>query len=221
MLGRLLPPPAVSVEAFTDISGEPPLPEEHHLIARAVESRRREFITSRRCARQALARLGFPPAPILAGARREPRWPDGAVGSITHCDGYRAAAVARTTDLAGLGIDAEPHGPLPAGVLDLVTTADERDRLLDLSRDHPETHWDRLLFSAKESVYKAWYPLTARWLGFQDARLVFDPDTHTFTAHILIDGTRTGSGAPLTELAGRYTVARALVVTAVAVDHPA
>ncbi|GIH19646.1 4'-phosphopantetheinyl transferase family protein [Rugosimonospora africana] len=217
MIEALLQPPAVPVEAFTDIPGERPLPAEEPLIARAVESRRREFVTGRRCARQALARLGLPSAPVLAGARHEPRWPLGVVGSITHCEGYRAAAVARTADLAALGIDAEPHGPLPAGVLELVTTADEPDRLADLSRAYPATHWDRLLFSAKESVYKAWYPLTARWLGFEDARLSFDPVTHTFAARILVDGTRVDGGPPLRELAGRYIVSRGLVVTAVSI----
>jgi 4'-phosphopantetheinyl transferase EntD len=221
MIEQLLPPAAVSVEAFADIPGEPPFPGEQHLITKAVEARRREFVTGRRCAREALDRLGFAPAPILAGAGREPRWPPGVVGSITHCAGYRAAAVARTTDLAALGIDAEPHGPLPHGVLESVTTADERDLLLRLYRRHPGPHWDRLLFSAKESVYKAWYPLTARWLGFQDAQLAVDTTSHTFTGRILIDGTRTDGGPPLTELSGRYVLARGLIVTAVTVVPPA
>lgn len=75
--------------------------------------RQREFATARSCARTALARLGVPPVPVLASPRGAPRWPAGVVGSITHCDGYRAAAVAYTRDVVSLGIDAEPDEPLP------------------------------------------------------------------------------------------------------------
>jgi 4'-phosphopantetheinyl transferase EntD len=139
------------------------------------------------------------------------------VGSITHCRGYRAAAVANRTDLAGLGIDAEPHGALPKGVAGQVMLADEQDRLTGLAATHPGVHWDRLLFSAKESVYKAWYPLTGRWLGFEEVRLSFDPAASTFQAEILVDGHRTDGGEPLSDLAGRFLIERDLVLTAVTV----
>ncbi|MEU5727091.1 4'-phosphopantetheinyl transferase superfamily protein [Micromonospora sp. NPDC047738] len=217
MIEALLPPAAVPVEAFSDLPGESPYPGEEDLVARAVETRRREFVTARRCAREALARLGYAPAPIRSGPRREPVWPAGVVGSITHCAGYRAAAVGRITELASLGIDAEPHGRLPDGVGALVTVAGEPDLLGRLADADPGVHWDRLLFSAKESVYKAWYPLTGRWLGFEDAELSVDPAAGTFTARLLVDGRRTDGGPELTELRGRYLVARGLVVTAVAV----
>ena len=65
-------------------------------------------------------RSACPTAPVLAGRAGEPRWPAGVTGSITHCAGYRACAVARTTDLAGLGIDAEPDAGLPAGLIESV-----------------------------------------------------------------------------------------------------
>jgi 4'-phosphopantetheinyl transferase EntD len=217
VIERLLPSGVVAVEAFADDPGEDPFPGEEDLVARAVQGRRREFITARRCAREALGHLGYPPAPIRPGARREPRWPAGVVGSITHCAGYRAAAVAPAALVTGLGIDAEPHGPLPDGVLDTVTTANEPTLLARLAGTHASVHWDRLLFSAKESVYKAWYPLTARWLGFDDARLSIDPAAGTFTARVLVDGARRDGGPPLTELHGRYAVGRGLVVTAVVV----
>ncbi|MEU4477544.1 4'-phosphopantetheinyl transferase superfamily protein [Micromonospora sp. NPDC023966] len=219
MIEALLPPAAVPVEAFSDIPGEAPYPGEEDLLARAVEARRREFVTARRCAREALARLGYAPAPIRPGPRREPLWPAGVVGSITHCAGYRAAAVARDTALAGLGIDAEPHEPLPDGVTKVVTTAGEPESLARLRAAHPAVHWDRLLFSAKESVYKAWYPLTGRWLGFEDAELAVDPAAGSFTARVLVDATRADGGPPLATLHGRWLVADGLVVTAVAVPR--
>ncbi len=169
MIEALLPSTVVSVEAFDDVPGETPFPGEEDLIAAAVEARRREFITARRCARAALRAFGYPDAPIRPGPQREPQWPAGVTGSMTHCAGFRAAAVAHTADVHLLGIDAEPNGPLPEGVAETVTVPSELAMLDRLAGTHPGTHWGRLLFSAKEAVYKAWFPLTQRWLGFQEA----------------------------------------------------
>ncbi|WP_018216005.1 4'-phosphopantetheinyl transferase family protein [Salinispora vitiensis] len=121
-------------------------------MANAVESRRREFITGRRCTRDALAKLGCPPALSRPGPKQEPQWPPGVAGAITHCAGHRAAAVVPATVLASVGIDAEPNGPLPAGVEESVTVPAEREMRASLARAHPGVHWDRLLFRAKESV---------------------------------------------------------------------
>jgi 4'-phosphopantetheinyl transferase superfamily len=85
-----------------------------------------------------------------------------------------------------------------------------------LARAFPLTHWGRLLFSAKEAVYKAWYPLTGRWLGFKHACLTIDP-AGAFAATLLIDGSRTDGKPPLTELQGRFLIAQGLVATAVTV----
>src|SRR5690349_19867240 len=90
--------------------------EEAERVAKAVTKRRREFATVRHCARQALAELGIQPVALLNGERGAPKWPAGVVGSMTHCAGYRAAAVALDTVIHTIGIDAEPHGPLPEGV---------------------------------------------------------------------------------------------------------
>ncbi|WP_163550225.1 4'-phosphopantetheinyl transferase family protein [Candidatus Frankia nodulisporulans] len=177
MLSSLLPAAAIAVEAFEDEPAAVLFPEESALLARAVEKRRREFTTARICAHKALRQLGLPPAPILPGPRGAPGWPAGVVGSITHCAGYRAAAVAWSRDVYTLGIDAEPNEPNPPGVTHEITVADEADRLAALTASHPAVRWDRLLFSAKESVYKAWFPLAQRWLGFEDAHLSLEPGT--------------------------------------------
>ncbi|WP_433791503.1 4'-phosphopantetheinyl transferase family protein [Actinoplanes sp. CA-252034] len=214
MLEHLLPSSVITVEAFGDDPAEPCFPGEEDLIANAVESRRREFVTARRCAREALSRLGFAPAPIRPGPRREPIWPAGVAGSITHCAGYRAAAVARAADVASLGIDAEPHAPLPARVLPVAATPADLDHLAELAVQDPSVHWDRLLFSAKEAVYKAWFPVTRRWLGFEDASLTIDRARGTFAARIHVE-------SPWPALHGRWLVANGLVAAAVTVtDHP-
>ncbi|WP_432076019.1 4'-phosphopantetheinyl transferase family protein [Streptomyces wuyuanensis] len=217
MIGKLLPPPIAVCEVF----GDPPVsemyPEERAVVANAVPERQREFGTVRACARTALGELGFPPGPILPGASRAPQWPPGVVGAMTHCRGYRAAAVAHAADVLTIGLDAEPHLPLPdEGVLGLVTLPGERTALERLGALRPEVCWDRLLFSAKESVYKAWYPLTGRWLDFDQAALTIDPDDATFHARLLVDGPVVG-GRPLTGFDGRWLVESGLLVTAIAV----
>lgn len=216
MIEELLPHGVVAVEAFEDAPDELTFPGEEPLVVNAVETRRREFITARRCARQALAKLGYAPVPIRAGGKREPLWPAELVGSITHTTGFRAAAVAPRSVFASIGIDAEQNDKLPDGVEETITVPGEPAMLAALSRAFPGTYWSRLLFSAKESVYKAWYPLTGRQIGFEDARLTIDP-VGTFAATLLVDGARTDRGPPLVELRGRFVVAHGLVATAVTV----
>ncbi|MGC0417599.1 4'-phosphopantetheinyl transferase family protein [Embleya sp. AB8] len=211
MIARILPAEVFAEESFDDPDGPPLFPAEEALIAKAVDKRRREFTTVRRCARRALARMGLPPTPLLPGLRGAPGWPAGVVGSMTHCAGYRAAAVADARVLLTLGIDAEPAEELPEGVLTTVSSETERKHLLDLAGRRPEIPWDRLLFSAKESVYKAWFPLTLRWLDFAEAELEFDPDGGTFTARLLVED------RPLDGFAGRWQVESGIAMTTIAV----
>ncbi|MDG4794576.1 4'-phosphopantetheinyl transferase superfamily protein [Micromonospora sp. WMMD1082] len=216
MLADLLPPDVVVAERFDDVPETELFPDERAVVARAVERRRREFATVRACAREALGRLGFDPTPILPGLRGAPVWPAGVVGSMTHCDGYRACAVGLRVRVIATGVDAEPHAPLPAGVLAAVALPEERTALAALAATRPDVHWDRLLFSAKESVYKTWYPLTGRPLDFDQAQLRFHPGTGTFDARLLVGGpglARAGLGG----FTGRWSVRDGLVLTAIAV----
>ncbi|MFF1508225.1 4'-phosphopantetheinyl transferase [Streptomyces sp. NPDC058326] len=175
MLESLLPDGVACAEAFDDLEPAPLFPEEEELVAAARQGRRQEFGTARLCARRALTSLGLPAGPLLRGRRREPLWPYGAVGSITHCAGYRAAAVARDRDVLALGIDAEPNGPLPPDVLHVVAFGAERRWLREYADRDPGVRWDRLLFSAKESVYKTWFPLMGSGLGFDDVEVTMEP----------------------------------------------
>jgi 4'-phosphopantetheinyl transferase EntD len=216
VISHILPPGVVVEEMFSDPDGTGLFPEEEAVIAKAVAKRRREFTTVRACARTALAGIGVGPVPIVPGERGAPRWPSGVVGSITHCEGYRACAVARDSDIVTIGLDAEPHDRLPDGVLGAVTSAAERARLAELTAAEPGLCWDRMLFSAKESVYKAWFPLTSRWLGFEDAAVDFDAASRTFTARLLVPGPVV-NGRPLTVFDGGWRVSNGLIVTAIAI----
>lgn len=218
MIEELLPAGVASAELFDDPVDLAPYPAEEPLIARAVDKRRKDFIGARHCARQALAQLGEPPVAIMRGERGAPVWPSGIVGSLTHCAGYRGAALGYSLQVRSVGIDAEPHGPLPDGVLESVSIAPEREWLNTVPAG---LHADRLLFCAKEATYKAWFPLTGRWLGFEDAHITFTLDRVDdgfrggFTSRLLVPG-QTADGPPLSSFDGRWLVRDGLVLTAIA-----
>ncbi len=230
MIEKILLPGVASAEAFDDAPEADMFPAEQAVIAHAIDSRRREFGTVRRCARQALAELGIPAVPLLPGEGRAPRWPDGVVGSMTHCAGYRAAAVARSPATLAVGIDAEPNEPLPEGILQVISLDEERARLAELAtRDvgHADighgdvghgdvVNWDRLLFCCKEAVYKAWYPLARRWLDFESALVSIDP-AGSFTARLLVSGPQVG-GTELEGFSGRWLAAGGLLLATIALQ---
>jgi 4'-phosphopantetheinyl transferase EntD len=214
LLSSVLPDSVVAVACGSDDDAGPLHPSEEPAVERAVASRRAEFTTARTCAREALAALGAPAEAVPVGEKRAPVWPDGVVGSITHTRGFRGAAVAWRSVVRSVGIDAEVHDALPRGVLDAVSSPDERSALSALSASRPDVAWDRLLFSAKESVYKTWFPLTGRWLGFEDAELVPAVDG-TFRARLLVEGP-TVDGVVVSSFEGRWAVDGGILVTAVA-----
>jgi 4'-phosphopantetheinyl transferase EntD len=220
MIEELLPADVIAVDRIGPDPDAYLLPDERFLVEKAVEKRRIEVTNARTCARRALAGLGIAEVPILRGGKGQPLWPAGVVGTITHTTGYYAAAVAQAAKIRSVGIDAEEHGALPDGVVRHIAFGRELDWLA--AADHSTLWWDRLLFSAKESIYKAWFPLTGRWLGFEDADVVFDPvpagaTTGTFHARILVDGTTTDGGPPLTDMDGRFLVRDGLVLAAITV----
>ena len=129
---------------------------------------------------------------------------------MTHCAGYRAAALARSDEVRTIGLDAEPNEPLPGGVLDIVSLPAERDRLAHMSAGYPGVAWDRLLFCAKEAVYKAWFPLAECWLGFQDAEVTIGARDGTFTAQLHVP-------SPVSGFAGRWSANHGLIGAAITI----
>jgi 4'-phosphopantetheinyl transferase EntD len=215
VIERILPPQVAVAEAREDVLDEALFAAEEATVAAAVQKRQREFATGRACARRALADLGFPPQPIPTGPRGAPSWPAGAVGSITHCDRYRAAAVARGEVMAAIGIDAEPNAPLPEGVLGDIALPEERAWLTSMQAAEPTICWDRLLFCMKEAVYKAWFPLTGLWLDFEDAVVEVDGERRTFAASLSVPGPTVADRA-LDGFEGRWLMDDGVLLAAIA-----
>ncbi|SDM25062.1 4'-phosphopantetheinyl transferase family protein [Actinomyces ruminicola] len=208
LLAALVPPSVRVAEANHDVDA-PLLPPEAAHISGASERRRAEFTTVRHLAGRALAELGVARPAMVPGPMGEPTWPDDVVGSLTHCLGYRAAAVARASEVTALGIDAEPSRPLARGVLERIAYPGERENVCALAEALPGVAGDRLLFSIKEAVYKAWFPRAPKPLRFADAAVDIRPDG------AFMVGLATGTDG-CTELTGRWAAGGDLLVSAVA-----
>ncbi|WP_052389928.1 4'-phosphopantetheinyl transferase family protein [Belnapia moabensis] len=220
-IARLFPADVSVCIASPDMYRARLFPAEAALLARAVERRRAEFTAGRAAARAALARFGLPACPIPRGPGREPVWPRGFSGSITHCDGFCCAVVTRVSELPSLGIDVEAGGPLEDSVARLICRPEEFAHFAGLP-DLPGASWARLAFSAKEAFHKCCYPLTGQMLDFLDVRVRFAASdgtaTGTFTMAVVAPGR--GRALPPHSTMGAWAVDDARVYAAVAARAP-
>src|SRR4051794_4832056 len=131
-------------------------------LSSQIPTARRASGTARIVAREFLARLGHPDASVPKGTAGEPVWPAGVVGSLSHDDEVAVAALALRQDFASVGIDVEPARELPADMIELIATVGE---LRAIGGDPLQA---RVLFAAKEAVYKAVNPLDRTFLEFPD-----------------------------------------------------
>ncbi len=182
-------------------------PEEAAAVARAVATRRAEFAAGRALARQALLRLDGPQGPILAGADRAPVWPAGFTGSIAHCRGMAAAAVARTADARAIGIDVEAVGRFHFGLDSHILTGSERAALAGLDAGDGQRA-RAVIFAAKEAFYKCQYTISRRRLGFHDGAVTIDSAAGIFTLTLLADAPPFATGE---RFVGRFRIERGLV----------
>jgi 4'-phosphopantetheinyl transferase EntD len=201
-------PEGVAVACGDPAVGTPVRPAEAELVARAVAKRRLEFARGRACARAALALLGGPSVDILMGRDREPLWPNGFVGSLTHTDGFCAGAVARRDRFAGLGLDAEPDTPLEPTVAEQVASREECERAAARA-GHDPARAAHLVFSAKEAFYKCQFPLTRSFLGFDAVRIEVDENA---LSCVLLEAA--GPFRPGTTFRGRWRRKGGLILTA-------
>jgi 4'-phosphopantetheinyl transferase EntD len=140
-------------------------PEEAASINSPLPGIRRASGAARIVARQLMQRLGLTSAGIPKDPSGMPIWPAGFVGSLAHDETVAVAAVARSQDFRAVGIDIEPALPLPADMRDLVLSAREQQSLGE------DPLAARVVFSVKEAVYKAVYPLDRVFLEFADIQV--------------------------------------------------
>jgi 4'-phosphopantetheinyl transferase EntD len=141
------------------------LPEEMAAFAGSVLKVRRASGAARIVARTLLSRFGHGPYAIPKSTAGMPVWPERIVGSLAHDAKVAIAAMAARSEFQSIGIDIEPAEPLAPDLLNIVATVKERDRIED------DPFRGRLLFSIKEAVYKAVYPLDRTFLDHHDVEV--------------------------------------------------
>lgn len=142
------------------------LPQNHNYSSKRLT----DFSTGRYCATKALEQMRIKDATIPIGEDREPIWPEGIVGSISHCDSLTGAIVAKSSDHISLGIDIEEIGRVTPDLWDLVFTENEKNYLSGLSEKEVLIQ-STAIFSAKEAFYKFQYPITRTFLDFLDVEV--------------------------------------------------
>ncbi|MDW6023717.1 4'-phosphopantetheinyl transferase superfamily protein [Mesorhizobium sp. BAC0120] len=143
------------------------LPEEAPAFDRSIVAVRRASGAARLVARNLLRCLGYPEWPIKRTSAGAPIWPEGIRGSLAHDSDYAVAAICREQHFRALGIDVEPAELLPRELAELVATPREREHL------DADGFRGRMLFVAKEAVYKAVYPLDRIFLDHHDIEIDF------------------------------------------------
>ncbi len=170
LLGRLFSDRVVAFESRQMLGLEALRSEEAPYVARAVPKRVAEFATGRACARRGLAELAIVDFPLRVGADREPLWPVGITGSITHTAGFCGAVVAKTTAVRSIGIDAELASAVHRRLWRHIATAAELRWLEGLPAPRARL-MASIVFSAKEAFFKCQFPLTREWLNFADVAI--------------------------------------------------
>ncbi len=152
--------------------------EEALQIGNTVAKRFVEFSAGRACARLALAEFDISNTPILISPSREPVWPNGFVGSLSHSDDLSVSVIARQTSIRSVGIDLEPVLGLEESLWNLIARPDEQSPPIS-DRQSAEC----LRYSCKEAVFKCWFTAGGnRILDFDEVFLNFNGTD--FTAYV-------------------------------------
>ena len=149
--------------------------EENYFSQLSSVSRKEHYRSGRICAREVLSKLGTLGQPVLRDPQtREPLWPEGISGAITHRGKWAAAAAGKTSDVLGIGIDLEDlERQVDSRISRHVCIPEEQKWLQECGEDFLEKNL-KIIFSAKESIFKAFFPYTRTYLHFHDARILME-----------------------------------------------
>lgn len=193
---------------------------EEALVTKAVDKRKREFRAGRHCAHALFDEAGISCSALLKGKQREPNWPDGWVGSISHSNGLCVVAIAPKTAYLSIGLDVEQATPLGEDIINLICSPSEQDQItrlqLTAGQKLASIPLSKVIFSAKESVHKTYFPLNYHTLDFLDARIDLLHDDFRFEA--TITKPEPNPRHPLQRLHGRFCMKESFVATFIALD---
>ena len=149
--------------------------EENYFSQLSSVSRKEHYRSGRICAGEVLSKLGTLGQPVLRDPQtREPLWPEGISGAITHSGKWAAAAAGKTSDVSGIGIDLEDlERQVDSRISRHVCIPEEQKWLQECGEECLEQNL-KIIFSAKESIFKAFFPYTRTYLHFHDARILME-----------------------------------------------
>lgn len=187
--------------------------EEFCIQSVTVEHRRTEFLLGRACAHQALADFHLAHLPILRNENRAPIWPESIVGSISHTENWAVAAVGQRSHVKGIGIDIENlQRSVNLRIQRHICVPQEKEWLAQFPPDQLEVFL-KIIFSAKESIFKCFHPLTGVYLDFRDAQVVLNDNSSDFEFTLL---KTCGSDFPEGfQYKGTYQIVQNMVLTSI------
>ena len=219
-LGSLFPKDVIWKIADDWMWDTPLCPAEEALIVKAVDKRKREFRAGRNCAHKLFNAAGIECNALLKGKQREPDWPAGWVGSISHTQGLCVVAIADRSNFRSIGLDVEQATPLSDDVRNMICSAAEQDRLSRLAfmtgQELASKPMDKVIFSAKESIHKTYFPLNYHTLDFLDAQVDLNVGDSSFEATII--NPEPSPQVPIKTLQGRYCIDQKYVATFIALE---
>ena len=182
----------------------------------ASPKRRRQFAAGRAAAHRALKRLDVSDFnPVLRGTDREPIWPAGVTGSIAHSADLAIAVASLSRDWRSLGVDIESLAALSKA--DISSKICRPEELESLAADEETRKLQVLeIFCAKESVFKALFPVYRVYFGFKDALLSWDKSRQSFDAVVLKSLDPAGGAVPRLNVNVLHTTSYLLTFTALA-----
>lgn len=208
----------IAIRGSTQRVSPASLPEAERLEIRGARSERQgEFATGRTLARRALAALGLEADAIPRGAAREPIWPAGVTGSISHSGELCVAALAMQTSVRSIGIDIELTPQIEPALWPSICSPTELVMLESLPAFQRPDEVARV-FSSKEAAFKCQFPLTGRWIDFSAVSVTVSGDGR-FTVHETSPGLPALPGMRGVVLLDRYGVT-ALAMTEAAHTGP-
>lgn len=145
--------------------------EEFDAVRHAVAGRQREYLTGRKLVRIGLKSLNISDFALIPNIDRSPRWPEPIVGSITHSSTICAIALGLRANYRGIGIDIQETGIVKSEIWPLFCSSEDLN-ILESSAEQDRQSLASLIFSAKESYFKARFPLDSTWLDFRDLSII-------------------------------------------------
>jgi 4'-phosphopantetheinyl transferase EntD len=184
-LAALFPLGAVAAQLHGIAQSGQLSPDEIQAVSHCSEKRVSEFTAGRLCARRALGGLGIEGFSLLPAKDRQPVWPTGVAGSITHTEGYSAAVVIRQGSVRSVGLDAERIAAVHEELWPRICAPAE---LRNLRAFHGAQRGERaaVTFAAKEAFYKSQFALTGEWIGFEDVVVELEGESGAGGAFVVV-----------------------------------